>query len=492
MKSEFRMLIGGEQIGSTSQATMPCISPTDGTEWATVPQATEADVASAVSAARQAFDGAWVNASGVERARLLTRLADLLDENAPELARMETTDNGKVLRETISQVHFAARTFRYYAGYADKLTGDVIPLEDGRIFDYTIWEPRGVVALLTAWNSPIALLANKLPAALATGNCAVVKPSEHASATSLAVGELVTEAGFPPGVINIVTGGADVGTWLASSDGIDGLSLTGGVETGRKIAEIASRNLVPLTLELGGKSSNIIFSDAPMDQAINGAVAGIFAAAGQTCVAGSRLLVEARVYEEVINRVAERATRVRLGDPLDMETEMGPVGNPAQCERVLRFIEGAREQGASVLAGGARVTTGNLSKGLFVAPTVLGGVTSEMTVAREEIFGPVLSVIPFETEEEAVEIANGTNFGLAAGIWTKDARRMHQLPRRLKAGVVWVNTYRTNAAQAPFGGVGLSGYGRERGWYGLLEYINVKNIMVDTDPAERDPFVIRT
>jgi aldehyde dehydrogenase (NAD+) len=428
--------------------------------------------------------------SGVERSRHLLALADALDAEADELARLETTDNGKVIRETRNQMGFAARNLRFFAGYADKIYGKVISLDHPRVFDFTRRKPYGVAALITAWNSPIALLASKLPAALAAGNTVVVKPSEHASVTTCEFGRIALEAGLPPGVINVVTGAGEVGDTLTSHQGIDKISFTGGTATGAKVAANASRRLVPLTLELGGKSPNIIFADADLDRAIVGAIAGIFAAAGQTCIAGSRLLVQREVYEQVVQAVAARAKEIRLGDPLDPTTEMGPVANRPQFDRISEFIESARSEGAKLLAGG-RPAEG-FGKGLFIEPTVFGDVDPSMRIAQQEIFGPVLSVIPFSDEKEAVQIANSVEYGLAAGVWTNDINRAHRIVDQLDTGSVWVNTYRTNAAQAPFGGVKRSGYGRERGEDALLEYTNVQNVMLDYSGAARDPFSIRT
>ena len=483
-----RMVIGA--ILEAGKEQFDSINPYTGEAWATVPAATASDVDAAVAAAREAYENTWRHMSGVERSRHLLALADALDAEADELARLETTDNGKVIRETRNQMGFAARNLRFFAGYADKIYGKVISLDHPRVFDFTRRKPYGVAALITAWNSPIALLASKLPAALAAGNTVVVKPSEHASVTTCEFGRIALEAGLPPGVINVVTGAGEVGDTLTSHQGIDKISFTGGTATGAKVAANASRRLVPLTLELGGKSPNIIFADADLDRAIVGAIAGIFAAAGQTCIAGSRLLVQREVYEQVVQAVAARAKEIRLGDPLDPTTEMGPVANRPQFDRISEFIESARSEGAKLLAGG-RPAEG-FGKGLFIEPTVFGDVDPSMRIAQQEIFGPVLSVIPFSDEKEAVQIANSVEYGLAAGVWTNDINRAHRIVDQLDTGSVWVNTYRTNAAQAPFGGVKRSGYGRERGEDALLEYTNVQNVMLDYSGAARDPFSIRT
>jgi aldehyde dehydrogenase (NAD+) len=488
---EARMLIGGEQLAASDGATFEAVDPFTTRAWATVPSATAADVDAAVAAARDAFP-AWRATPGVRRAELMHALADAVLAEADRLAEWETTDNGKVIRETRPQMAFVARNLRFFAGYADKLYGRTIPLDNPSVFDYTVRRPHGVCALITAWNSPLSLLINKLPPALATGNTVVIKPSEHASVTTLELARLALEVGFPPGVINVVTGGGDVGNRLTQHPDVAKISFTGGGPTGRRIAANAAERLIPVTLELGGKSPNIVFADADVDRAIVGAVAGIFGAAGQTCVAGSRLLVQRGVYERVLDEVAARAGRIRLGDPKLAETEMGPVANRPQYDRILSMMTAARDAGAEVAAGGGAASGDGLGEGLFIQPTVLADVDPGSVIAHEEVFGPVLSVIPFDEEEEAVRIANGTEFGLAAGIWTNDLARSYRVTEALDAGVVWVNTYRTTAAQAPFGGTKQSGYGRERGEEVLADYTYVKNVMVDTSTDARDPFAIRT
>jgi aldehyde dehydrogenase (NAD+) len=492
MTADYQMMVGGEWINGSINERVPSINPFDQEVWATVPQASEDDVDLALASARDAFENCWRDVSGLRRAELMMELAGLLDANVSKMARLETTDNGKVIRETENQMRFAARNYRFFAGYADKLYGEVIPLDNADLFDYTLREPVGVVALIIAWNSPMQLLANKLAPALAAGNTVVIKPSEHASVTALELGKLVEKAGFPDGVVNIVTGDGRVGDLLTKSPSVDKISLTGGPQTGRIIANNASHNLVPVTLELGGKSPNIVFADADLERAVNGAVAGIFGAAGQTCIAGSRLLVQRPVYSEVVDKVASRARKIRLGNPLNPTTEMGPVANEAQYKRILELIDTGRAEGAKLTVGGEPARGEDLEKGFFITPTVFTDVDNRMTVAQEEIFGPVLSVIPFEDEEQAVEIANSTKYGLASGLWTRDLSRAHRLSRLIQAGTVWVNTYRSAAAQAPFGGIKQSGYGRERGWHALLEYVRVKNVMIDLAQDENDPFSIRS
>ncbi|WP_067672405.1 aldehyde dehydrogenase [Nocardia miyunensis] len=484
------MMIDGESVAGT--ATRDAVNPYTDEAWATVPEATPAEVGRAVEAAQRAFHDGWRRTPGVRRAALMHALADALEAEAEPMARMESTDNGKIIRETRNQMAFAARNLRFFAGYADKIYGRTIPLDNPGLFDYTRRRPFGVAALITAWNSPIGLLANKLPPALAAGNTVVVKPSEHASVTTCELARLAAEAGFPPGVINVVTGGPQTGDALVTHPGVAKISFTGGSATGAHIAESASRRMVPVTLELGGKSPNIVFADADIDRAVVGAVSGIFAAAGQTCVAGSRLLVQRPVYDEVVAAIAARAAAIRLGDPLDPETEMGPAANRPQYDRILGLIDAARGEGAELVCGGGRATGDRLDTGLFIAPTIFGDVTPDMRIANEEVFGPVLSVIPFEDEKDAVRIANDVDYGLAAAVWSRDIERVHRVVDQLEVGTVWVNTYRSTAAQAPFGGVKRSGYGRERGADALDEYTYTQNVMIDYSGSARDPFTIRT
>jgi aldehyde dehydrogenase (NAD+) len=463
------------------------IDPYTQQPWATHTNAAAADVDAAVAAANRAFP-AWRRTSGYERAKLINRLADLMEREIDRLAEIETHDNGKIVRENRNQIGFAARIYRFFAGMADKLNGESKPLDNYNTIDFTVREPVGVCVLITAWNSPLQLLANKLPPALAAGNTVVIKPSEFTSASTLELGKLVIEAGFPPGVINIVTGSAETGQLLTSHPDIGKISFTGGIETARLIAANAAANATPCTFELGGKSANIIFPDANLDRAVPGAVSGIFAAAGQTCVAGSRLVLHEDIYDDVLAAVAKRAELVKIGNPQDTETQMGPVAHAGHLARVKKAIADALEDGARLVTGGA--APDGKEGTLFMSPTVFADVTLTMRLAQQEVFGPVLAVQKFRTEDEAIEIANGTRYGLAAGLWSNDINRAHRVAKELRAGSVWVNTYRTSAAQAPFGGFGNSGYGRERGTEGLLEYTTTKNTMIDLSSEVRDPFVL--
>ena len=487
----YQIFIDGKWRPASSGETMPAINPYNQDVHALVPVATASDVEDAIRAARRAFDTVWSKTTPGERARLLNTAADLLAADADRLALLETTDNGKVIRETSSQMVYAARIFRYYAAWADKLHGDVIPLDQKDTLDFAIRVPYGVVACVTAWNSPVAILTNTLPAALAAGNCVICKPSEHASTTTLEIAKLCERAGFPAGVVQVVTGAGEVGAALTGSTGIDKISFTGSPGVGRSIASKAGLNLKPVTLELGGKSPNIVFDDADFDRALVGALAGIFGATGQTCIAGSRLLVQRGIYDRMVEGLAARAAQIKLGDPRLPETEMGTAANEPQFNKILSFIEAAKSDGARLVAGGGRAEGPGLEQGFFIQPTIFADVRNDMKVAAEEIFGPVLSIIPFTDEEEAVQIANDTIYGLASGIWSENISRCMRMMRAINSGVVWINTYRVAAPQAPFGGMKDSGFGRVRGEAGILEFTQTKNIFIDFSGDKRDPFSMK-
>jgi aldehyde dehydrogenase (NAD+) len=485
----YSLFIDGRFVEAKDGGRFTSVNPYNRSPWATVAEAGEADVNEAIAMARHAFNTTWRKTNGLQRGRLMMKLADLLEASAAHMGTLESTDNGKVIRETRPQMVFAARAYRFFAGYADKLWGLQIPLDKRDMFDYTSREPLGVVALITAWNSPMGLLANKLAPALAAGNCVVIKPSEHASVTTLEFCKLVQQAGFPPGVINVVCGAAETGRALVNG-AINKLSFTGSPGVARDIAAQAGRHLVPVTLELGGKSPNIIFDDADFDKAASGALAGIFAATGQTCVAGSRLLVQRGIHDRMVVRLAERAQKIRMGNPLDPATEMGTAANEQQFKRILQSISNAQKEGARLVTGGAAATAGDLAGGYFIQPTIFDNVNNNMQIAREEVFGPVLSVIVFDTEEEAIAIGNDSPYGLAAGLWTQNLTRTLRMTRELQVGQVWVNTYRSLAVQAPFGGVKESGFGREKGEAALAEYLASKNVMIDFSGEDSDPFAV--
>jgi (Z)-2-((N-methylformamido)methylene)-5-hydroxybutyrolactone dehydrogenase len=491
MPKKYGLAIANETVTAPNQEWFAAINPYSREEWALVPQAMPSQVVDAVAAARRAYESVWSKTTGLARANLLNRLADLLDAQAERMAVMESTDNGKIIRETHGQMHFAARAYRFFAGCADKIFGDTIPLDQRDVFDFTRREPIGVAVLITAWNSPMGLLANKLAPALAAGNCVVIKPSEHASVTTLEFAELIREAGFPAGVVNVVTGDFRTGQALLTSGRIDRVSFTGSPNVGRQIAAEAGRLLTPVTLELGGKSPNVIFEDADLDKATVGALAGIFGATGQTCIAGSRLLVQRSVHDEIVKRLVARAGKIRLGNPLEKTTDMGTVANEPQFGRILKCISDAQAEGAVLACGGKPATGHSLGKGLFIEPTIFTGVENKMAIAQEEVFGPVLSIIPFDTEEQAISIANDSRYGLASGVWTTNLSRALRVSRAIHAGTVWVNTYRASSAMAPFGGFKESGFGKERGVAALDEFLQTKNVMIDFSNEERDPFALK-
>jgi acyl-CoA reductase-like NAD-dependent aldehyde dehydrogenase len=452
-----------------------------------------ADVARAVEAARGAFnDPRWRDLSQTKRGHLLRRLGDLIGEHGEELARMETQDNGKLLREMRVQLTALPEYYYYYAGYADKIQGDFIPTSDHRVLNYTVREPLGVVGAITPWNSPMTLTTSKLAPALCAGNTVVIKPSEYTSATVLRLAELAIEAGFPPGAINVVTGfGMEAGQALVDHPALAKISFTGSTGTGARIAANTAARFIGSTLELGGKSPNIVFEDANVSNAAMGVVAGIFAAAGQTCIAGSRVFAHRSIYDELLERVNERAKSIRIGDPTDDSTEMGPLAFADQRDKVASYVDMGREEGARVLTGG-QPTDGGLG-GYFYEPTVLVDVDNSMRVVREEIFGPVAAIMPFENDDEVVRLANDTEYGLAAGVWTTNLSRAHRMAARLEAGTIWINTYRAMSPMSPRQGFKNSGVGVEHGMETIREYTKLKSVWVNTsEEPVVDPFIMRS
>jgi aldehyde dehydrogenase (NAD+) len=446
-----------------------------------------------VRAAHRAFtEGPWPQLTASQRGLLLHKLGDLVARDAKKLAETEVRDNGKLIAEMQGQLNYIPQWYYYFGGLADKIQGAVIPLDKKGFFNFTRHEPLGVVGAITPWNSPLLLTAWKLAPALAAGNTVVIKPSEFTSASTLEFVKLLEEAGFPPGVVNVVTGfGKDVGTPLVEHPLVKKIAFTGSDTTGRLINELAAKTFKRVSLELGGKSPNIVFADAKIEDAVNGAVSGIFAATGQTCIAGSRLLLEESIHDAFVEKLLALAKTARMGDPMSLDTQVGPVTTRPQYEKVLGYIDIAKKEGAKLLLGGGAATRPECGKGWFVEPTVFAGVNNKMRIAQEEVFGPVLSVIKFRDEEEAVAIANDVRFGLGSGVWTSDIGRAMRMSERIQAGTVWVNTYRAVSYLSPFGGYKDSGLGRENGMDAMREYLQVKSVWINTGAATGNPFVMR-
>ena len=484
----YQLIIDAQHAEAASGQRFSSVDPFLGAPWATAADGDGRDVDRAVAAARSALAGPWGALSGFGRARLMRRLADILARDADQLAEVETRDTGKLLREMRGQLTAIPDWFYYFAGLADKLEGTTIPSDKANFLVYTRREPAGVVAAIVPWNSPLLLLSWKLAPALAAGCTVVAKPSDYSPASAVELADRMAEAGFPPGVFNVVTGfGPAVGKALAAHPDIDKIAFTGSTAVGAEVAKAAGGNITGVLLELGGKSAHLVFEDADLDATCNGVLAGVFAATGQTCMAGSRLLVQRRVHDALVARIVDRAGSIRLGDPRAAETEMGPIATEPQYRKVLSFFESAAAQGATVAAGGA---ADQRLGGYFVQPTVLTGMTPDMTVASEEVFGPVLAVLPFDTEDEALSLANSSRYGLAGAVWTKDIHRGHRVAHALRAGTVWINAYRVVGPDVPFGGFGISGIGRENGIDAVREYTQTKSVWVELSGGTRDPFTL--
>ena len=473
---ELKLLINNQWVASESGRTFATVNPSTGEEICQVAEADAADVDKAVEAAREAFEhGPWRKMNASARGRLINRLADLIEHNADQLARLESLDNGKPV--SVAKAVDVAKTvacYRYFAGWADKVQGKTIPI-DGDFLCYTRHEPIGVVGQIIPWNFPMLMMAWKLAPALATGNAVLLKPAEQTPLSALRIGELILEAGFPAGVVNILPGfGPTAGAAIARHMDVDKVAFTGSTEVGHLIMEAAAKsNLKPVTLELGGKSPNIIFEDVDLDEAVEGAHMGLFANQGQSCCAGSRVFVEETIYQQFVEKSIARAKKRIVGDPFDSRTELGPLVDQSQFDKVMGYIESGRGEGATLACGGDRI--GN--RGYFIQPTVFSDVQDEMTIAREEIFGPVMSVISFKGVDEAIARANRTNYGLAAAVWTRDIKKALAVSGAVRAGTVWVNCYNIMDTRAPFGGFKQSGIGRELGEYGLQQYTQIKSVI---------------
>jgi aldehyde dehydrogenase (NAD+) len=474
-----QLLINNEWRDASGGKTMEVVNPATEEVIASVASAERADVDAAVQAARAAFTGPWSRMSARERGRLVSRMADRLLERADEIARLETLHNGKPIFESRQiEIPASAECFEYYAGWADKVMGETIPVK-GNYFTYTLREPLGVVAAIVPWNFPLLLAAWKVAPALACGNTVVLKPASQTPLTALALGEIAIEAGLPPGVLNVITGpGSSVGQAIVEHPGIDKIAFTGDTSTGKSIMKSAADTLKKITLELGGKSPNIVLPDADVDAALRGATTGIFYGKGEVCAAGSRLLVDRSLKSEFMDKLVQRVKKMTVGDPMDPRTRFGALASKKQIETVQRYVETAKREGAALVAGGDRADIGT-GKGYFFQPTVFDNVSPDMTIAREEIFGPVLATIEFSDLDEAIARANDSQYGLAAAVWTRDIKKAHYVARRLQAGTVWVNTYNIYDTAAPFGGYKASGFGREMSAHAIEHYTQIKSVWVD-------------
>jgi aldehyde dehydrogenase (NAD+)/phenylacetaldehyde dehydrogenase len=476
--SATKLFINNAFCESQQGSTFETINPATGKAIASIAAGEAADIDKAVQAARMAFDsGKWATTSASKRGKLLWKLSELISKNAEELAYLETIDCGKPISETTNiEIPITADIFAYYAGAATKIEGETIPV-NGNFFNYTLREPLGVVGLIIPWNFPLITAARKIAAALAAGNTVVVKPSEFTPLSTLKLAQLVAEAGFPEGVFNVVTGfGKTAGAALVAHPRVDGIAFTGSTTTGQDIMRVAAQTMKRLSLELGGKSPNIVFADSDIDTTVKMAAAAIFYNKGEVCTAGSRLLIEESVYDAFVDKLAARAAKMAPGDPLHPETRLGPLTSDVQLRKVSTYVDAGKSEGAQLLAGGQRIGT----EGYFFQPTVFGNVTNNMKIATDEIFGPVLSCLKFKDFDDAVKVANDTYYGLAAGIWTRDIKKAHTLARRIKAGTVWINTYNMYDAAMPYGGYKMSGFTRECGMEAIYEfYTQVKSVWVD-------------
>lgn len=474
-----KLLINGKWVDAASGKTFESINPATGEVLAHIAEAGESDVNAAVAAARKAFDTTWGATKPAERQRLLLKLADLIERDYDEFAMLDTLEMGMPISRSSAGRQRIVGMIRFYAGLATAIHGQNISNSlPGSVLSYTVKEPVGVVGAIVPWNGPLSQAVWKVAPALATGCTVVLKPSEQASLSPLKLAELIEEAGFPPGVMNVVTGAGAVGAAVAAHPDIDKVGFTGSTATGQAIVRASAGNLKRLSLELGGKSPDIIFADADLDAAVAGAAMAVFTNCGQICIAGSRLFVERSIHDEFVHRVAELARKMRVGSPLDPATELGPLASRLQFDKVMGYINSGHEEGAKALSGGASANTGALANGCYVQPTVFADARDDMKIVREEIFGPVISAMPFDSVEEVVQRANNTSYGLGSGVWTRDVSKAHQVAGALKAGTVWVNCYLQLDPAIPFGGYKMSGYGRESGTEHMDHYLNTKSVVV--------------
>lgn len=484
---KYQMFVGGRWLDPASGSWIESYDPYLGKPWALIPRCDSTDVDNAVAAARYAFcEGDWARLKPSARGEVLRRIGDVLSARAEELAKTEVRDNGKRLVEVLPQLKYLPQYFYYFGGLADKIEGAVIPIDLPDSFNYTRHEPLGVIAAITPWNSPIMLATWKLAPALAAGNTIVLKPSEHASASTLEFMQLLQDAGLPPGTVNVVTGyGNEVGEALVRHPDVAKVSFTGSAIGGRRVAQMAAADVKPVTLELGGKSPQIVFDDADFDNAVHAVCGGIFVSLGQSCVAGSRLLLQEGIHDRFLDRLISIMSGARMGNPVDRNTQIGPIATRPQYEKVLEYVELAKNEGAICVLGGKPTHLPECGQGWFVEPTIFKNVTNRMRLAREEVFGPVLAVMRFRNEAEAVAIANDSRQGLAAGVWTSNMNRGIRLAERIQAGTVYVNTYRNVSAMSPAGGFKQSGYGRENGIEAIREFMQTKSVWLGL--AERIP-----
>lgn len=487
----FEFYANGQWHQPSSGEYLDSIDPTTDDVWAQIPKCNATDVDTAVQAAHQAFEsGPWGKILPSERGRHLRRLGELLIENADKLGEIETRDNGKKIKDiTPGLKSWLADSFYYYAGLADKIEGSVIPVDAPGILNYTKHEPFGAVACITAWNSPLLIAIWKIAPALAAGNTIVIKPSEYASASTFALMDVVEQADLPPGVINVVSGlGHETGAALVDHDLIRLVSFTGGVGGGAASAAIAAQKIKPVIMELGGKSPQLVFEDADIQLAANGVAAGIFPPGGQSCISGSRLLVHKSIHDEVVDKLVNIVSNAKLGHPTDPATHIGPIAHKGHFDSILRDIDTAKYDGAKLVYGGNAVQPDTAPNGLFIEPTIFTGVTQDMKLAQDEVFGPVLAVIPFETEDQVITMANDSKFGLAAGVWSQDTARAIRVADQLKAGTIYINNYFNATTQSPVGGYKQSGYGRENGIEGMKAFMQIKSVWLDTQPNQQNPF----